>query len=116
MSYIEKEATISNLKALKKYWGSTLTAQGIGKAIEEIEKMQEVNIAETSTIPTPTPTTPKGYWEETVSVTKSKNGREVHSTVYACSECKATNGRKKDNYCHNCGADMRGEENEKQAD
>lgn len=113
MSYIQKEALLTNLKATKKYWGSTLTAQGIGIAIEEVERMPEANIAEASTTETSAmPTTAKGYWEETASVTKSKNGRETHSTVYSCSECGTSNGRKKDNYCSNCGADMRGADDE----
>lgn len=28
--------------------------------------------------------------------------------TYKCSECGYSNGRKKSNYCPNCGADMRG--------
>lgn len=104
MIYIEKEATLAKLKTLKSRWGSTLTARGIAGAIEVVENMEEASIAEAST-PTPAIT---GYWEETESVTRSKNGREVHSTVYACSECHTSNGRKKANYCSECGADMRG--------
>lgn len=104
MVYIEKEATLAELKALKARWGSTLTARGIAGAIEVVANMKEANIAEAST-PTPAIT---GYWEETEIVTTSKSGRETRSKEYTCSNCKTSNGKKKANYCPECGADMRG--------
>ena len=107
MSYIEKEPLLVKLKSLKKYWGSTLTAQGIGKAIDEVEKAEEVNISETGKDATP----PISYWVETEVVTTSKNGREKRSKKYTCANCNASNGDKISNYCADCGADMRGADN-----
>lgn len=48
---------------------------------------------------------PKGHWETSVD----RWGEEV-TTVngYRCSECGEFNGFN-DNYCPNCGADMRGD-------
>lgn len=118
MSYIEKEATITELRKLRERWGSTLTGRGVNGAIAVVEKMAAVDIAATSVPETknetsaPAITTPIGYWEETESVTMSKTGRETRSTVYTCSLCQTTNGKRKSNYCSNCGADMRGEINE----
>ena len=46
------------------------------------------------------------YWQETTHITESKRGREIHSTLYNCSNCYAPNGRRKDNFCRWCGAKM----------
>lgn len=46
------------------------------------------------------------YWEETTQVTKSKRGRKTTSILVSCANCHTPNGRKKDNYCHECGAKM----------
>lgn len=114
MSYIKKEATIAELRKLRERWGSTLTARGINGAIAVVEKMDAVDIAAASVPETkpetsaPAITTPVGTWEETESVT-IRGGRETRSTVYSCSICQASNGKRKSNYCSNCGADMREE-------
>lgn len=43
------------------------------------------------------------YKYETVSVAR---GRKIHNTKNHCSVCHESNGRKKTNYCSNCGAKM----------
>lgn len=49
---------------------------------------------------------PKGRWVMTVYTTTSKRGRVISNRRYACSECGYGNGRKRSNFCPNCGADM----------
>ena len=48
----------------------------------------------------------EGEWIAEKSITESKRGRTIHSTVYRCSLCDAPNGRKKDHFCRWCGASM----------
>ena len=43
------------------------------------------------------------YKYETVSVAR---GRKIHNTKNHCSVCHESNGRKKTNFCPNCGAKM----------
>ena len=51
---------------------------------------------------------PKGWWVMTLYTTTSKRGRVISNGKFECSECGYGNGRKKSNFCPNCGADMRG--------
>ena len=39
---------------------------------------------------------------------KSKRGRTIIYKTYSCDVCDKSNGRKKTNYCPNCGAKMKG--------
>ena len=50
----------------------------------------------------------EGEWIGYKNVTESKRGRTIHSTLYKCSLCGARNGRKRNNFCSNCGAKMKG--------
>ena len=50
----------------------------------------------------------EGEWIGYENVTESKRGRTIHSTSYKCSLCGARNGRKRNNFCSNCGAKMKG--------
>ena len=109
MSLINKEETLTKLRVLRERWGSTLTARGIIGAIKVVEDMEEANVPETNVAEASAPTTAlTSYWIETESVTTSKNGRETRSKDYTCANCNTSNGKKKANYCSNCGADMRG--------
>ena len=113
MSLINKEETLTKLRVLRERWGSTLTARGIIGAIKVVENMEDASIAETNVSEASAPTTAlTSYWIETESVTTSKNGRETRSKDYTCANCKTSNGKKKANYCSNCGADMRGSDDE----
>lgn len=49
-----------------------------------------------------------GRWITTAYTTISKRGRITQNVKYTCSECKRGNGRKRSNYCPNCGARMDG--------
>lgn len=53
-----------------------------------------------------------GEWVEVPNVTTSASGREIHSNLYVCSLCGRSNGRRKQKYCPECGAKMKGERNE----
>ena len=50
-----------------------------------------------------------GRWVMTLYTTTSKRGRVVSNKKFACSECCYSNGRKRNNYCPNCGARMDGD-------
>lgn len=55
-----------------------------------------------------------GKWiidEEYVSTSQTR-GRETHVITWACSNCLRSNGRRRTNFCPNCGADMRESEEE----
>lgn len=47
-----------------------------------------------------------GQWIMTAYTTVSKRNRIISNKKFSCSECAYTNGRKKSNYCQNCGAKM----------
>lgn len=47
-----------------------------------------------------------GQWVTTIYTTASKRGRIISNAKHTCSECGYSNGRKKNNYCPNCGARM----------
>lgn len=47
-----------------------------------------------------------GRWVMTLYTTTSKRGRVISNKKFACSECGYHNGRKRNNYCPNCGAKM----------
>ena len=51
---------------------------------------------------------PQGEWVVTYYTTTSKRGRVIANAKYVCPECKHSNGRKRSNYCPNCGASMKG--------
>lgn len=48
-----------------------------------------------------------GEWREVDQT--GRNPRHIQYTTKQCSVCGYWNGRRKTNYCPNCGADMRGE-------
>ena len=48
-----------------------------------------------------------GKWEESQCLHLSPRNRIIHYRIYYCSVCGKSNGRKKTNFCSNCGADMR---------
>lgn len=48
------------------------------------------------------------YVNYMMSKTPSKRGRIIHYETYTCSACGKSNGKKKSNYCSNCGAKMNG--------
>lgn len=50
----------------------------------------------------------EGEWLSTTNITISERGRRINSTLYVCSACRKSNGRRKTNYCPNCGAKMKG--------
>lgn len=51
---------------------------------------------------------PTGEWVMTIYTTTSKNGRVISNAKFTCPECGYGNGRKRSNYCPNCGAKMGG--------
>lgn len=55
----------------------------------------------------------RGYWIAKASTHTSKRGRLIHYDRYKCSECGVWNGRHKQDFCPHCGADMRGDTDEK---
>ncbi len=55
---------------------------------------------------------PKGEWI-TISYWKKRRGHHVQYVVKKCSHCNfRVKARWKNNFCPNCGADMRGDNNE----
>lgn len=48
------------------------------------------------------------YVNYMMSKTPSKRGRTIHYETYTCSVCVKGNGRKRPNFCPNCGAKMKG--------
>ncbi len=52
----------------------------------------------------------EGEWivDYNTSKTPSARGRIMYYETYTCSKCGKSNGRKKSNYCPNCGAKMKG--------
>lgn len=52
-----------------------------------------------------------GHWIRRVAEVWKKDGGKADINVYAdyCSECGSLGTKELDNYCPNCGADMRGE-------
>lgn len=51
----------------------------------------------------------EGEWVANPHISISKRGRTIHYATYKCSVCGKWNGRKKQKYCPNCGAKMKGE-------
>ncbi len=59
---------------------------------------------------------PKGEWI-TMTYWKKRRGHRVQYVVKKCSVCNfRVKARWKNNFCPNCGADMRGEKDERKAD
>lgn len=50
----------------------------------------------------------QGEWVVTYYTTTSKRGRVIANAKHVCPKCKHSNGRKRSNYCPNCGAKMKG--------
>ena len=50
-----------------------------------------------------------GEWVANPHISISKRGRTIHYGTFKCSVCGKWNGRKKQKYCPNCGAKMKGE-------
>ena len=50
-----------------------------------------------------------GQWIAVPNTTTSASGREIHSNLYVCSLCGRSNGRRKQKFCPNCGAQMKGD-------
>ena len=48
----------------------------------------------------------RGEWIEEPYNTKSERNRTIHNKKYICSVCNKSNGRKKEKFCHFCGAPM----------
>ena len=96
MSYIERETA---LQIIDNY----------AKTVSEDGKVVVDAIRDIVEVITPTADVVEvvhAYWKATTHITESKRGREIHSTLYNCSNCDAPNGRKKSSYCHWCGAKM----------
>ena len=73
-------------------------ACGYGDVIDDAEDFPAADVVEVK----------RGEWricEEHTSISKTR-GRETHVTTWMCSNCFATNGRRKSNFCPNCGANM----------
>lgn len=51
----------------------------------------------------------EGEWVANPHISISKRGRTIHYETFKCSVCGKWNGRKKQKYCPNCGAKMKGE-------
>ena len=54
-----------------------------------------------------------GEWVAVPNITTSASGREIHSNLYVCSLCGRSNGRRKQKFCPECGAKMKGESDER---
>jgi predicted amidophosphoribosyltransferase len=54
----------------------------------------------------------EGAWVATPNITISERGRRINSTLYVCSVCDKSNGRRMQNFCPNCGAKMKGGESD----
>ena len=52
------------------------------------------------------------YTNYNMSLKPSARGRTIYYETYTCSLCGKNNGRHKTNYCPNCGAKMKGENDE----
>ena len=52
----------------------------------------------------------EGEWVANPHISISKRGRTIHYATLKCSVCGKWNGRKKQKYCPNCGAKMKGGE------
>lgn len=50
----------------------------------------------------------EGEWVANPHISISKRGRTIHYATFKCSVCGKWNGRKKQKYCSNCGAKMKG--------
>ena len=75
-------------------------ACGVGDVLDDVEDFPAADVVERK----------HGKWIGIPSKTVSKRNRTIHSMVYICPLCRYSNGRRKSNFCPNCGADMRGED------
>ncbi len=53
------------------------------------------------------------YVNYMINQTPSKRGRTIHYETYTCSVCGKPNGRHRPRFCPNCGAKMKGADNER---
>lgn len=54
----------------------------------------------------------RGYEAAKREYKKPQGEWKLHGMIYYCSECGHECGESGDNFCGNCGADMRGDKNE----
>ena len=100
---VDIKCSEESTEAISLFLNSRRNAETIKRVLETDESNNTADVEEVV----------HAYWEKTTHITESKRGREIHSTLYNCSNCSAPNGRRKDNYCRWCGARMDGERREK---
>ena len=94
--YISREALPA--KRERGFFQDDAFNAGWNACLEKISKLPAADVVEVK----------RGEWricEEHTSISKTR-GRETHVTTWKCSNCFATNGRRKSNFCPNCGAKM----------
>ena len=88
------------------HWNNRGVAMDWTEAIDDIfNEVEKMPIIESR---------PKGKWEEaTMNFANNKYINAIFGQGYYCSNCGMYMPNTKTNFCANCGADMRGEKNER---